>query len=396
DETAPRLTLSREAGAAHVHNGKASARLDYALDGWNAATLPLDYAIPSSDYAHLELWVYGSGGEAALSVETDAGVSPSYGLGADWSRCSVILPPNSHAITGLRLSAESAEKGTIWLDQLTLTYGRHDEAAPAVSLTLDAETTALPGRAFDAVDGESLPTLRLAYDGKALDYSFDRRTGALNAALPAYDGRAHYATLTAGDASGNLARASVYLPAAESLEPAFPDLAGHWSAGAAEYLKREGITNGSDGLYKPDANISRQEFATMLYRYLAPTEDYGGVELPFYDSEQIAPWALDAAKAMYALGIVGGSKDLNGRLCYNPKSSITRQEAATMIGRLFEKGYAAPAIGYADGASVPDWAAEHVALLGSLGVFDDFADGTFSPAAPLTRAEMASMILRIN
>ena len=396
DDEAPQLTLSRATDAAHVHNGRASARLDYALDGENAATLPLDYAIPSSDYTHLEFWVYGSGDAATLSVETDAGVSSEYGLGDGWSRCSVILPPNSRAVTGLRLSAESAESGTIWLDQLTLAYGRHDEAAPAVSLAYDAETNALTGRAFDAVDGASLPTLRLACDGKPLAYSYDKRTGALSATLPTGDGKAHYITLTAGDDSGNLARTSVYFPASEALEPAFPDLAGHWAAGAAEYLKREGITNGSDGLYLPDTNISRQEFATMLYRYLKPETDYSGVELPFFDSGDIAPWALDAAKAMYTLGVVGGSKDLNGRLCYNPKSNITRQEAATMLGRLLEKGYAIPVLSYADSADVPSWAVEHVSLLASAGVFDDFVTDTFHPAVPLTRGEMASMILRIN
>ena len=263
-------------------------------------------------------------------------------------------------------------------------------------MTLDAEANALTGRAFDAINGATLPTLRLVYDGKPLEYAHDKRTGALSAALPAYDGLAHYVTLTAGDAAGSLARASVYIPAAEDIEPVFPDLAGHWSAGAAEYLQREGITNGSDGLYKPDTNITRQEFATMIYRWLKPTEDYGGAELPFYDNAKIAPWALPAAKAMYALGVVLGGKDADGRLCYNPQSNITRQEAATMLGRLFERGYVVPALPYTDAASIADWAEPHVALLGSIGALDDFVTDTFAPSTPLTRAEMASMLLRLN
>ena len=395
DEEAPQLTLSRETAAAHVHNGKASARLDYALDGQNPITLPLDHAIPSSDYTHLEFWVYGNGGAVTLSVETDAGVSPEYGLGDGWSRYSVLLPPNSRAITGLRLNAEDEEAGTIWLDQLTLAYGRHDEAAPAVSLALDAETNTLIGRAFDALNGTTLPTLRLAYDGKPIEYAYDKRAGALSAALPAYDGLAHYVTLTAGDAAGNLARASVLIPAAEDLAPVFPDLAGHWSAGAAEYLWREGVTNGSDGLYKPDTNITRQEFATMLYRWLKPAEDYSGVELPFADTNQIAPWAMDAAKAMYTLGVIGGMPSDAG-IAFKPNLTLTRQEAATMLGRLFEQGYAVPELSYADAADIAGWAAPHVALLGSIGALDDFVTDTFAPATPLTRAEMASMLLRIN
>lgn len=396
DAEAPRLTLSRATDAAHVHNGKASARLDYALDGENAATLPLDFAIPSSDYTHLELWAYGSDSSVTLSVETDTGVSASYNPDSGWHRLSIVLPPNSRAVTGLRLSADGAESGTIWLDQFTLAYGKHDDAAPEVSLGIDAETNTLTGRAFDAFNGTTLPTLRLTCDSKPVEYSYDRRTGALSAALPAADGLAHHIALTAGDAAGHLARAGVYIPAADDLAPAFPDLEGHWSAGAAEYLKRTGVTNGSDGLYKPDANITRQEFATMLYRYLQlDAAAFGDVELPFADSDKIAPWALDAAKAMYTLGVIGGMPSDAG-IAFKPALTLTRQEAATMLGRLLEQGYDAPALPYDDAASIPDWAASHVALLSALDVLTDFVTDSFEPACPLTRAEMASMLLRIS
>ena len=134
----------------------------------------------------------------------------------------------------------------------------------------------------------------------------------------------------------------------------------------------------------------------MLYRYLAPEGDFSGVELPFADAGDIAPWALDAARAMYALGVIGGAKDLSGKLCFYPNSGITRQEAVTMLGRLTEKGYDIPELCYADSAEIQSWAAEHVALLTSLGVLEEFTDELFLPAQPLTRAEMASMLLRLR
>ena len=134
----------------------------------------------------------------------------------------------------------------------------------------------------------------------------------------------------------------------------------------------------------------------MLFRYLTPDEDFSGVELPFADSGGIAPWAEDAARAMYALGVVTGSLDDDGKLRYHPQSNITRREAATMLGRLLEKGYAAAELSYGDSAAIPDWAAPHVALLGSLSVFDDFVTDTFSPAVPITRAEFAACLLRLN
>ena len=394
-----RLTLSRETAGTRVKFGRASARLDYALDGESDATLPLDYAV-GADYNSLNFWINGDGGRETMRVETDAGsvpVAPDALSATGWQSVTLALPAGAKRITGLTLGADEAASGTLWLDQLVLSYDlRRDEAAPETTLALDGETRALTGRAFDAVDGGSLSVLVLTLDGAALTYTYDKRTGALSAALPEADGLAHRVTLTAGDASGNLARRSIELPAAEDAEPAFPDTAGHWANAAAAYLKRAGISNGSGGKYHPDTNITRQEFAVMLYRYLAPEEDYGAVDLPFADSAQIAAWALPAAKAMYALGIVNGTSGAGGKVYFSPNADISRQEAVTMLGRLLEKGWSAPELSFSDSGAIPAWAAEHVRVLSALGVLGGYEDGSFRPAAPITRAQVAAVLFRLN
>ena len=398
-EPAPvHLTLSRAIDAAHVRFGRAAGRLDYALDGLAAATIPLRYSV-SSAYNCVELWVCGDGGPEALSLETDAGASSAAAIDfTGWASVTLSLPAGARTITGLTLNAPEAAGGVIWLDQLVLAYDDvTDAAAPEGSPSVQEEAGLLTGRAFDALDGAALTTLRLSCDGAALPFERDSRTGALTAALPEADGLAHNITLTAGDASGNLARASVFLPAAEDLPPAFPDAEGHWAAGMIEFLKRTGVSNGSDnGLYKPDSNITRQEFAVMLYRYLEPDGNFTETALAFADVNDIAPWALDAARAMSGLGVVNGSKDADGKLRYKPRANITRQEAVTMLGRLLEKGYTVPALPYADSKDIPDWAAPHVAVLGAAGVFDDFVTDAFRPKELLTRAEMAAMLLRLS
>lgn len=391
----PLLTLSYSTDTARVHNGKASARLDFTLDGQKAVLLPLRDTIPLN-YSILSVWVYGDGSNTALTVMTDAGLAQAVSLAFQgWQQIFFALPTGAQTITGLAMAGGEAVSGSIWLDQLVLSYGKQDVSAPELTLSVEANT--LTGRAFDAFNGASLPTLRLSYDGKALAYRFDERTGAISATLPNGDGKAHYVTLIAGDAAGHLARKSVYLPADETLAPAFPDLEGHWSNPSAEYLKRTGLSIGDDkGLYRPDANITRQEFATMLYRYLAPAQDFSEVALPFADADQIGAWALDAARAMYAVGIINGSKEASGALKYLPQANITRQEAATMLGRLLEKGYVASELSYGDASAVSDWASEQVSLLAASGVFDEFVTDAFDPLRPLTRGEMASMLLRIN
>ncbi|MBQ9459486.1 MAG: phosphodiester glycosidase family protein [Oscillospiraceae bacterium] len=392
-----RLALSRAADPARVRFGRASGRLDYSLAAGIEAQLPVSCSVDPS-HSCVELWVLGDGSGVRLALETDAGVSSGAALDfSGWERVLFTLPPDARRITALVLGAEQDAGGTLWLDQMTSSREPlTDETVPDVSLSVDEELGIVTGCAFDTANGAALPTVRLMLDGAPLAFRRSEHTGALSAQLPPSDGLAHHLVLTAGDAGGNLARASVLIPASPDMEPAFPDAAGHWAAGAIEYLKRVGVSNGSDGMYKPDDHISRQEFAVMLFRYLSPDGVPADTPLPFADSDGIAPWAVDAARVMYALGVIGGAKDLNGALCFNPHADITRQEAATMLGRLLEKGYAASEIPFADSADVPDWAREHVAVLASLGVFDDFVSDVFSPAQPLTRAQMAAMLLRLQ
>lgn len=397
EEEAAQLTLSRVTGSANVRFGKAAAKLDYRIEEGASAAIPVDWAVPA-EYNCVELWACGDGGHSLLSLETDAGESVAAGLShTGWGALALKLPDGARRITGLRLAAQEACEGTVLLDQLVLAYDYIvDTAAPEVSLTFDPETGVLSGRAFDAVDGATIPAPALRYDGAALDFSFDSRTGALSAALPEADGFAHRVTLTAADAAGNLARTSVSIDAEEDAEPAFPDTEGHWADSYVSYLKRSGVSNGDGGNYRPDAPLTRQEFAVMLCRALSPEEDYSATELPFADAEDIGGWAAESVRAMYALGVTGGANNDKGELCFFPRSPITRQEAMTMVGRLLDKGYAAPQMGFADAEEIPAWAAEHVRVLSYLGVLGGFEDNTFRGRDSLTRAQIAAVLYRLN
>jgi len=393
-EAQPRLTLSRATDGAHVKFGRASGRLAYRLDGDAAATLPLSF-YTTDDYNEVDCWVWGDG-TVSLAIETDAGLTEALTPAEGWQALSFLLPSGARRITGMTLAAGEEAAGTIWLDQLILNPGKTDDAAPEVALSLDAEENALTGRAFDAVNGTSFTALRLTFDGAPLEHSFDKRTGSLTASLPEPDGFAHRVTLTACDVAGHLARATVEL-SAERADAAFPDTAEHWANGYISYLKRAGLSNGSgDGAYHPDDNISRQEFAVMLWRLLDDGADYSDTELPFADADRIGAWAADAVRAMVALGVVNGSADGEGRLWFNPTAGISRQEAAAMIGRTLEKGWPAAELTFLDSADVPVWAAEHIRTLSALGILNGYDDGCFHPAAPLTRAQIAAVLYRMN
>ena len=299
------------------------------------------------------------------------------------------------AVTGLTVSSASDLISAIYLDQLVLSYGGlTDTTAPKLSLQYNAASNTVTGTVKDDIDGAAIPTIRVTYDGKSYtSYTYNQSSGALSISLPAADGAQHRVNVVAGDASGNLSRAGMNA-GTSSTTPAFNDMKDHWANDAVAYLKRSGISNGSNGNFLPDTNISRQEFAVLLARYLGSSQDHSSVQLPFADTNEIASWALNGAKAMYSLGIIKGSSDGSGKLYFNPTANVSRQEAVTMLGRLTEKGYAQGALKFTDSSAIQSWAAEYVSTLSTMGILTGFSDGSFRPNGAMTRAQVATVLYK--
>ena len=101
--------------------------------------------------------------------------------------------------------------------------------------------------------------------------------------------------------------------------------------------------------------------------------------------------ALPAVKALYKEGIVTGTTK-DGAPCFDPSGSLTRAQAAAMIGRSQQKGYAAPELSFTDAASIPAYASFYVRTMVSQGILGGYADGTFRPQASITRGQMAKIL----
>ena len=168
-------------------------------------------------------------------------------------------------------------------------------------------------------------------------------------------------------------------------------------AGYITYCSQQGIINGyADGTFRPNDNISRQQFAVMLFRYLGlDGSQYESVTLPFADTASIGSYALTAVKALYTEGIINGSTGSDGRLYFNPGGSLTRAQAAAMIGRTQEKGYAIVDLTFSDTASIPAYATYYIQTMAAQGVISGYADGTFQPGANITRGQMAKILYNL-
>lgn len=106
------------------------------------------------------------------------------------------------------------------------------------------------------------------------------------------------------------------------------------------WAKEMGIVSGyanEDGSFnfKPDDKISRQDIAVMLSNYnekVAKKAYNQTVTIEaFTDHQQIAEYAKTAVDSMQQTGIIKGMKNADGNFRFQPTSSATRAEAATMI-----------------------------------------------------------------
>jgi hypothetical protein len=134
-------------------------------------------------------------------------------------------------------------------------------------------------------------------------------------------------------------------PETAALENPFRDIPdGAWYSGAAAWASSAGLSEGyGDGTFRPDNNVTRQEFATILNRYNAffggNGESAGNAapERPFADAAYIDAWARDGAEWCAANGIIDGKP---GNI-FDPAGFATRAESAAMLQRFVENGFGA-------------------------------------------------------
>ncbi len=180
----------------------------------------------------------------------------------------------------------------------------------------------------------------------------------------------------------------------------FSDISGenaHADQAAIEALAVRGILNGKGGgLFDPDGDMTRAEFAAVAVRGLGLTPRENGKFSDVASGRWFAPFVGTAN----AYGVVNGVSDT----AFHPDGTVTRQEAAVMVAR------AAALCGmdtemdpdtvrdtlaqFSDYVKVPEWARPGVAFCYQAGILDDSAL-EIRGAAAIRRCEAAQMIFRL-
>lgn len=110
-----------------------------------------------------------------------------------------------------------------------------------------------------------------------------------------------------------------------------------WYKQAITWANEKGIAKGYDGKFNPNHDVTRQDIAVMLERYMEHIEQK---ELPnvqdavnFTDEDQIAPYAKDAVYKMQQADIIEG----NENKAFLPKAKATREEVAKILAVMLQR-----------------------------------------------------------
>jgi len=190
-------------------------------------------------------------------------------------------------------------------------------------------------------------------------------------------------------------------PAGTGVPGSFPDAQGHWAEKAIARMSIKGVINGySDGTFGPDRSVTRLETVVMLVRSLAlEAEAQSRTTIPasFANPEFVPAWAKGYVGVAVDRGIIAGP-DL---LAFRGADPSSRLDAAVFVVRALGLSAQAAAragasLTFTDAAAIPANMRGYVAIVTEQGLMVGNADRSFQPAPAVTRAAMATILLRLD
>ena len=182
--------------------------------------------------------------------------------------------------------------------------------------------------------------------------------------------------------STDLTIQALYLPFTDVKED-------RWSYDCIYDAAATGVMVGEEAtLFCPTHTMTRAMTVAVLYRMAGSPAVTGSVS--YTDVKQ--DYYTDALIWGTQNGIVAGYEDGT----YRPNAPTSRQEFAAMVRRYLAYQGIKPegenAITFKDAAAIESWAKDAVEVCTRAGIIHGYEDGTFRPAAGITREEAATML----
>lgn len=175
-------------------------------------------------------------------------------------------------------------------------------------------------------------------------------------------------------------------------ESVFFDMKKHWAKTAVEELAEAGVVTGfADGTYRPDTQVTREQFLAMLSKKLKTPQK--AAHLSYTDVSKTR-WSRAVIESALANGWIDGKSYGNQ---FKPAQPVTREEVAVWTAKALKLPEKANAlVKVTDRSSIQ---ASNLGLVGAVidsGIIKGYKDGSFKPKDTLTRAEAASLLFRIK
>jgi parallel beta-helix repeat protein len=170
---------------------------------------------------------------------------------------------------------------------------------------------------------------------------------------------------------------------------AFTDVKGHWAEGYITQLASRGVITGfPDKSFKPEAPVTRAQFATIVTKAFNPPAIRNAV---VFNDVSKSFWGFDQITAASRGGFMSGYP---GNI-FKPEQQIPRVQALVAIanGLQFGEGNVSILTKYKDGSAIPAYATGFVASATQRRVVVNYPDLTMlNPNREATRAEVAAFV----
>ena len=169
----------------------------------------------------------------------------------------------------------------------------------------------------------------------------------------------------------------------------FSDTKGHWAKENIDSLTSKKIITGyTDGTFKPNNNITREEVSKILSSYIGEKE---------VENDKLTDiegrWSTKFIKHLVSEEIITGYPDGT----FKPSNSVTRAEFATIAYKYLERENKLTEGQINKLTDIEGhWAKNSIEGVIKAGYINGYPDNTFKPNNPITRAEVSKIVSLID
>ena len=168
-----------------------------------------------------------------------------------------------------------------------------------------------------------------------------------------------------------------------------------WYSDAVTFASSHELFGGTgDGIFSPDSDMTRAMLATVLWRLESEAEAGQGA-VDFADAVS-GSWYADGVAWASAEGIVQGTGGNNFSPDNSiTREQLATMLYRYALNRGLDTGKRANLSGYTDGASVSSWAGDAMQWAVAVGLIQGKGDGVLDAGGTATRAEVATVLQRL-